>query len=119
MILPRDKRLRQQARLLRSSATRQESLLWYDYLRSCPLRFNRQRVIGPYIVDFYCDQAKLVIELDGAQHYEEEELAYDQRRTAYLEGLGLMVLRFSNVDVNKNFEAVRAAIERALAQRVK
>ena len=98
--------LKPHARKLRSFATRHENKLWYDFLRTCRPRFTRQRIIGNYIIDFYCANAKLAVELDGSQHYEEAGAAYDERRTAYLESLGIKVLRFSNHDVDRNFEGV-------------
>ena len=67
--LPRNKKLKGFSRALRKNATPQESRLWYQFLRTYPVRFNRQRIIGNYIVDFYCDKAKLIVELDGSQHY--------------------------------------------------
>ena len=90
--------------------TKEEAHLWYQFLCRYPLRFRRQYVIGNYIVDFYCHQARLVVELDGSQHYTPEEMEYDQKRTAYLESLGLKVIRFSNLDVIHNFRAVCEAI---------
>lgn len=104
--LPRNIKLKQLATNLRNNATKEENHLWYDFLRTLPLRFNRQRIIGNYIVDFYCAKAKLVIEIDGAQHYNEVETAKDMERTQYLESLGLKVVRFSNYDINNNFDGV-------------
>jgi len=94
------------AQELRRNMTKAERHLWYDFLRPLPVTFNRQKVIGGYIADFYCAKARLVIELDGSQHYEEADREYDQRRDAYLAGLGLQVLRYSNADVNRNFNGV-------------
>ena len=94
--------------------TRQERHLWYDFLRSYPMRFQRQKAIGNYIVDFYCHQAKLVVELDGSQHYEDGIKTYDQERTRFLEHQGLRVLRFANPDVDKQFESVCMAIIKEL-----
>ena len=91
--------------------TNEERRLWYEYLRGCPLRFRRQEIIGPYIADFYCSQAKLVIELDGSQHYEEREKRYDEARTAYFESCGLKVIRFSNAEINQNFSGVCEFLE--------
>ena len=104
--IPRDKSLRPRSTILRNNATPQEKKLWYQFLRKHPLRFNRQRIIGEYIVDFYCAKAKLVIEIDGAQHYEDDAREYDAIRTEFLNALGLTVIRFSNYDVDKKFEAV-------------
>ena len=86
--------------------TKEERHLWYDFLRQLPTTFNRQKVIGPYIVDFYCASAKLVIELDGSQHYEENGIVSDQKRDLFLSDLGLRILRYSNADVNRNFTGV-------------
>ena len=94
------------AKNLRKNATSQENHLWYDFLRQYKVRFQRQKAIGNYIVDFYCYQAKLVVEIDGSQHFTNEERAYDQQRTAYLEQLGLHVLRISNRQINEEFQAV-------------
>ncbi len=94
------------ARYLRRNMTKEERHLWYDFLKSLPLMVHRQKVIGPYIADFYMAKARLVIELDGSQHYEDEGKAADRQRDAYMQSLGLRVLRYSNLDVNRNFEAV-------------
>ena len=94
------------ARTLRRGLTKEERHLWYDFLKSAPCTFNRQKVIGPYIVDFYCHAAKLVIELDGSQHFEPEGVEADRERDAYLHSLGLNVLRYSNAEVNNAFRGV-------------
>ena len=94
------------ARELRTNATKQENRLWYDFLRNYSPRFTRQRIVGNYILDFYCAKAKLAIELDGSQHYEESSIEYDLTRTKFLESLGIKVVRFSNLDVDNNFEGV-------------
>ena len=116
--LPRNKDLIANSRTLRKNATKEENKLWYDFLRSYPLRFNRQRIIGNYIADFFCDRARLVIEIDGCQHYEEKCIIYDNRRTKYFESLGIMVLRFSNGDIAKNFDAVCREIDRVVQLRI-
>ena len=103
---------------LRRKSTKEENLLWYRFLRRYPAQFRRQYVIGNYIVDFYCHKAKLVVELDGSQHCEPEGMKYDQARTAYLESLGLWVLRFSNLDVLRRFANVCEAIDFAVKSRV-
>ena len=94
------------ARNLRREMTKEERKLWFQFLRNYPVRFYRQKVLGKYIADFYCAKAKLVIELDGSQHYEDAGRGYDQNRDAYLQSLGLAVLRFSNLDIAKNFSGV-------------
>ena len=105
MRLPRDKDVLENARALRKSMTREERYLWYDFLRGYSPRFVRQKVVGRYILDFYCDAAGLAIELDGSQHYEAAGQLHDAQRTEYLEGFGIRVLRFSNLDVMQHFEA--------------
>ncbi len=89
---------------MRKNATKEENHLWYDYLRNYPIKFHRQRIIGNFIVDFYCPKAMLVVELDGSQHFEIETLEYDEERTKYINTLGYMVLRLSNLDLRDNFE---------------
>ena len=86
--------------------TKEERHLWYDFLRSYPVRFSRQKVLGNYIVDFYSAQAKLVIELDGSGHYTEEGKQYDEERTKFLSEYGLKVVRISNTEIHKNFKSV-------------
>ncbi len=99
------------AQQLRMNMTRQEKRLWYDYLSTCPARFRRQKQFGSYIVDFYCAKRKLVVEIDGSQHYEPEEQERDKERTAYLESVGLRVIRFSNHDIDTHFSSVCEAID--------
>ena len=91
------------ARQLRKKMTKEERHLWYDFLRTYPIRFSRQKVLGKYIVDFYSAQARLVVELDGSQHYEEANKEKDAQRTAFLENYGLTVVRVANNEVNGNF----------------
>ena len=98
-------------RLLRKNMTKEERHLWYDFLRGHTPKFVRQKIIGNYIVDFYCATANLVIELDGSQHYEETAQAKDKERTAYLESQGLHVLRIPNNAVNTNFRGVCTLID--------
>ena len=97
--------------------TKEERHLWYDFLRNYPIRFRRQKIIGNYIADFYCSGASLVIELDGSQHGEDAARIHDQKRTDYFESFGLQVLRFSNLDVMRNFRGVCEAIDLAVRQR--
>ena len=104
--MERNSQLTKLARQLRKNQTKEEALLWYNFLSKYPVRFHRQYVIGNYIVDFYCHQAKLVIELDGSQHYEACEKAKDAERDAFLQKLGLTVLRIPNNAVNENFRGV-------------
>lgn len=111
-----DKRKKPLAQKLRREMTRQERHLWYDYLNTCPARFRRQKQFGNYIVDFYCATHRLVIEIDGSQHYEPEEKARDEARTAYLNDLGLTVVRFSNHDVDAYFTDVCETIDRLVRE---
>ena len=101
-----NKRLIPLAKELRKNMTPQERDLWYKYLRNHPLKFTRQKVLGKYIADFYCASAKLVIELDGSQHYEERGLEADRERTDFLKSYGIRVLRIPNNAVTKNLRGV-------------
>ena len=94
------------AQTLRKNMTKEERHLWYDFLKILPLTFHRQKVIGNHIVDFYCDKAKMVIELDGSQHYKEDAASADHSRDKYLASLGITVLRYSNLDIRQRFESV-------------
>ena len=105
------------ARRLRRDMTPQERKLWYEYLRTYPVKFYKQRIIESFIVDFYCAQAKLVIEIDGSQHYDKNGIAYDAERTAYLESFGLQVLRYSNREIDREFLAVCQQIDAIIKER--
>lgn len=94
------------AKILRKNMTKEERHLWYDFLRIYPVRFLRQKVIDNYIVDFYCSQAGLIIELDGSQHYETKGLIKDRIRTEKLEKRNLTVIRIPNNEVSENFDGV-------------
>ena len=94
------------ARKLRKDMTKEERHLWYDGLKKLPVTVHRQKVLGNYIVDFYIASAKLVIELDGSQHYEEHGRIKDKERDAYLQSIGCRVLRYSNADINQRFRHV-------------
>ena len=104
------------AKQLRKEMTKEERRLWYDFLRGYPVRFSRQKVLGKYIADFYSAKARLVIELDGSQHFEESNLAKDAERTAFLEAYGLRVIRIPNNEVNKNFQSVCEYIHAVVKQ---
>ncbi len=117
MSLPYKENLISYAKNLRKNATKQEKHLWYDFLCTYSLRFQRQKVIGNYIVDFYCHKAKLAIELDGSQHYENDALKYDNDRTEFLKSQGIYVLRILNLDIDKNFEAVCVMIDQTAKRR--
>ncbi|MGN0547483.1 MAG: endonuclease domain-containing protein [Acutalibacteraceae bacterium] len=101
-----NKRLTKNSQTLRKNMTKEERHLWYDFLKELPVNFNRQKVINNYIVDFYCASAKIVIELDGSQHYYDEGKEKDSKRDEFLSSLGLTVLRYSNDEVNNSFESV-------------
>ena len=94
------------AKALRKNMTKEERHLWYDFLKTLPITVNRQKVIGNYIVDFYIATSKIVIELDGWQHNEDNGIENDAKRDAFLKSLGIKVLRYSNLDVNRRFESV-------------
>ena len=112
MSLEYNKKMIPRAKELRKPMTKQERHLWYDFLKDISPRFQRQKTIGSYIVDFYCHEAKLVIELDGSQHYEKHAKAYDEERTRFLEAAGLRVIRFLNAMIEHDFEGVCGVIER-------
>jgi len=115
--LPINIKIKPLSRGLRKNMTKQEKHLWYDFLKQHPQQFNRQRIIGNYIMDFYCDKVKLVIELDGSQHFAPDMIEYDQRRTDFLEDLGLKVLHFSNIEIDRGFEGVCMIIEQTILNR--
>ena len=108
------------AKQLRKEMTKEERHLWYDFLRTYPVRFSRQKVLGKYIADFYSAEAKLVIELDGSQHYETDEMEKDAERTSFLERYGLTVIRIPNNEVSRNFlgvcEHIDSAVKQSLSQ---
>ena len=106
------------ARQLRREMTPHERKLWYLFLRKYPVKIYKQRIIGRFIVDFYCASARLVIELDGSQHYEQQGMAYDAERSAFLEAQNLAVLRFSNGDIDRNFHSVCEQIELTIKERM-
>ena len=107
------------AREMRKAMTKEERRLWYEFLRTYPIRFYRQKVLGYYIADFYCAEAKLVVELDGSQHYQTGGEEADAQRTAFLNGYGIQVLRIQNVDVNQNFYGVCTCIDTTVKARLK
>ena len=104
------------AKSLRKEMTKEERHLWYDFLKGYPVRFSRQKVLGKYIADFYSAEAKIVIELDGTQHYQEGNLETDQERTEFLEKYGLKVIRIANNEVNRNFQEVCELIDKEVRQ---
>lgn len=94
------------AKNLRKTGTPQERRLWYEFLSKYEVRFQRQKAIDNFIADFYCHKAKLIIEIDGSQHYTVEGEANDELRTEILEGYGLQVIRITNRQINTNFYGV-------------
>lgn len=112
--------IRSLAQQLRKNMTQAERHLWYDFLKAYPLQFRRQVPLGPYIVDFLCAKAKLVVELDGSQHYQAQGVQLDRERTKYLQdAYGLEVIRFSNSDIQQHFEGVCIQIDQAVRRRAK
>ena len=118
MIRKHNPRLVGNAKVLRKEMTAEERHLWYDFLRTYPVRFLRQKILGNYIVDFYCARAKLVIELDGSQHYQTRGMEHDAERTAFLSEYGLTVLRIPNTEVNRNFQGVCEWIDLQVKERI-
>ena len=113
-MLPYDRRLKERSQQLRENTTVAEQFLWskirLKQLKSC--WFYRQKPVGEYIVDFYCPKAKLVVEVDGGQHFTDEIIEYDRVRNEYMTSLGLTVLRFTNKEVLSNIARVIEAIGR-------
>ncbi len=107
-VIPRkhNARLTVNAKTLRKNMTEEERRLWYCFLREYPVRFYRQKVLGNYIADFYCAKAKLIVELDGSQHYEAAGKKYDEKRTLFLQEYDCTVLRIPNNEVDRNFRGV-------------
>ena len=118
MTVPKDNTQLENARRLRREMTPHERKLWYLFLRKYPVKIYKQRIIGRFIVDFYCAPARLVIELDGSQHYESHGLAYDAERSQFLTDFGLEVLRFSNRDIDMDFRGVCTQIDFAIQKRL-
>ena len=85
--------------------------VWYQILKGRKPKFHRQRIIGNYIVDFYCPELRLAIEIDGCQHYIDKNYEYDKKRTEYIEAQNIYVLRFDNSDVKRDFEYVKYTID--------
>ena len=106
------------AKQLRKNATPWENKLWYEFLREYQVRFQRQKVIDNYIVDFYCAKAKLGIELDGGGHYSPEKLEADRIRSESLLKIGIEIIRFSNLDVDKSFYEVCESIDNKVKERL-
>ena len=107
------------AKTLRKNMTKEERHLWYDFLRTYPVRFLRQKIIDNYIVDFYCHDARLVIELDGSQHYEQKNLSRDRIRTEHIEERNLTVIRIPNNEIATHFPAVCEYIDHCVKNNLK
>ena len=110
--------LTKNAKVLRKNMTKEERHLWYDFLREYPVRFLRQKVIDHYIVDFYCHRARLIVELDGSQHFDEAEMRRDADRTKHLEARGFQVVRIPNNAVNENFRGVCEYVDQLIRERI-
>lgn len=118
MTIPKDKNQLKNARQLRREMTPHERKLWYLFLRKYPVKIYKQRIIGSYIVDFYCAAAKLVIEIDGSQHYEPQGMKYDAQRSEFLSSLGLTILRYSNREIDTEFNSVCEQIDITVQSRL-
>jgi very-short-patch-repair endonuclease len=116
-LIPKNHAMLPRARELRRNMTPQERKLWYLFLRDYPVKFYKQRIIASFIVDFYCSAAKLVIEIDGAQHSTVQGTEYDAQRSAVLAQYGLTVLRFSNSEIDRAFPSVCQTIQWVIQNR--
>ena len=116
--MEQNKALTKRSQELRKNQTKEENLLWYNFLRRYPHQFRRQYRIGNYIVDFCCHKAKLVIELDGSQHYNPQQIQRDNLRTRCLESKGLKVLRFSNLHVMRQLKYVCEHIDLPVQEQI-
>ncbi len=114
-----DKILIERASQMRKAPTPEENKMWYIILRKMNPRFTRQKIIGNYIVDFYCAKLKLIIEIDGEQHYLPENKAYEDKRTDFLEKSGYKILRFYNSDINKQIRNVEHTVVGTCKDRAK
>ena len=117
--LPINENLKKYAVEMRKNQTDEEKKVWYQILKGRTPKFHRQRIIGNYIVDFYCPQLRLAIEIDGYQHFYEENIEYDSKRTEYIESQDIYILRFENTEVNKDIEYVRYIINNVCEAREK
>ena len=108
----------EKAKALRKNSTPWENKLWYEFLRTYPIRFRRQQPIDPYIVDVYCSSAKLIIEANGGGHFYNDKIKYDEKRDDFLKNKGYTVLHFSNLDIDKNFYEVCSVIDRTVKEKL-
>ena len=104
------------AKILRKNMTPWERKLWYEFLREYPVRFQRQKPIGNYLADFYCFKVKLIVELDGSQHYNKSDTIKDKIRTEKLEEFDLTVIRIPNNEIDENFYGVCEYIDSFVKQ---
>ena len=116
--IKKSNRLLENARALRRDMTRQEKHLWYDFLKNYLIKIYKQRIIDQFIADFYCHQARLVIELDGSKHYTPEGKSYDDARTEIINRYGVQVLRFSNLEIDDKFDGVCYIIDKTIHERI-
>ena len=117
--LPTNESLKKYAVEMRKNQTDEEKKVWYQILKGRTPKFHRQRIIGNYIVDFYCPQLRLAIEIDGYQHFYEENIEYDNKRTEYIESQDIYILRFENTEVNNDIEYVKYIINNVCEAREK
>jgi very-short-patch-repair endonuclease len=114
--IPYRRDLKPRSQALRRDPSPAERKLWYEFLRTLPIKFTRQKPLGHYIADFYCANERLVIEVDGDSHFTERGEQYDETRTAQLQAMGVRVVRVTNVEVMQDFEGVCATILRIIAK---
>jgi len=104
--MPDKTKMKRRAQELRREMTAEERHLYYDYFKHLSVTVKRQRPFGYYIADFYIAKANLIVELDGAQHYEADGKAWDLERDRFFTEQGILVLRYTNADINQRFRAV-------------
>lgn len=109
------KKINQYAKGMRRAMTPEERRLWYDFLSKHPYHFRRQQPCGGYIIDFYAPTLLFAIEVDGSQHFSQDEYARDAERTTYLRERGIHLLRLTNQQIRRDFAEVCSAIENAIA----
>ncbi len=117
--IPYNKKLNTNAKALRQNMTAAEKKLWFEYLRGYRCRFVRQKIIGNYILDFYCQRLKFGIEIDGDTHVGDKNEEYDKARTAELNKFGIEIIRFWDTDILKNLSEVAKVIEEKIKEKEK
>ena len=115
-LVPYNLRQKTPSRTLRRDCTPAERKLWFEFLSYLPEKFTRQKALGPYIADFYCPRLRIVIEIDGDSHITAGGQSRDTQRTAALRALDVRVIRFTNLEIREQFEAVCARIRKALTE---